>query len=98
MYEIKDRTYRIAKQIGVKIFPSDNPRKKIDVYDYNGQFICRIGDIKYGDFPTYLEMFPLDVAMKRQRLYRTRHAKEITKLGDEWLGSPSYYSFFLLWS
>ena len=39
MYEIKDRTYKIAKKLGVKIFPSDNPKKKIDVYDYNGIFI-----------------------------------------------------------
>jgi hypothetical protein len=97
MYEIKDRTYKIAEKLGVKIFPSDNPKKKIDVYDYNGIFICSIGASSYGDFPTYLEMLPFDAAMKRQQLYKKRHAKEIVKLGDEWEGSPSYYSWFLLW-
>lgn len=98
MYRIHDRSYKIARQLGVKIFPSDNPKKKIDVYDWNGVFICSIGDINYGDFPTYLENYPFDIAMKRQQLYRTRHYREIKKLGDEWEGSPSYYSWLLLWS
>jgi hypothetical protein len=103
MYKISDRTYKIAKKLGIQIFQSDNPKKKIEIYDFNGNFITYIGDSKYNDYHSYLEMekngevLP-GFAEKRRHLYHTRHFKEIEKLGEEWEGSPSYYSFFLLWS
>jgi len=104
VYEIKDRTQKIAEKLGVKVFPSDNPKYKLEVYDYYGNFITYVGDGKSkGDYPTYLEMeakgeVPKGYANKRQQAYYARHGKEIDKLGDEWMGSRSYYSFMLLWS
>jgi len=103
MYDIKPLIYKRAKKLGVKIFPSDNPKYKLEVYDWNGVFITYVGDGKSkGDYPTYLEMekngeVPNGYADKRRELYWKRHMKEIDKLGDEWEGSRSYYAFALLW-
>ena len=104
VYEIKDRTKKIAEALGVQVFPSDNPKYKVEVYDYHGIFITYVGDGKSkGDYPTYLEMeengeVPQGYADKRRKAYYARHGKEIEKLGDEWEGSRSYYSMALLWS
>ena len=56
VYKILPATYKKAKELGVKIFPSDNPKKKIEVYDWNGVFITYIGDAKYLDFHYYSEI------------------------------------------
>lgn len=104
VYEIKNRTKHIAQKLGVKLFPSDNPKYKLEIYDYNGNFITYSGDGKSkGDYPTYLEMeakgeVPEGYANKRRELYWKRHSKEIEKLSDKWEGSRSYYSFMLLWT
>ena len=102
VYDILPYTKKRAKELGVKIFPSDNPKYKLEVYDWNGVFICYIGSAKHLDYPHYLEMekngeVPKGYAKERQRLYWARHHKEIEKLGAEWEGSRSYYSFLLLW-
>lgn len=104
VYEIKNRTKQIAEKLGVQVFPSDNKKYKLEVYDYYGNFITYVGDGKSkGDYPTYLEMeacneVPKGYANKRQIAYYKRHGKEIEKLGDEWEGSRSYYAFKLLWA
>lgn len=102
MYDIKQATKRRAKELGIKIFPSDNPKKKIEIYDWNGNFITYIGDAKYKDYHIYLEMekrgeVPKGYANERRRLYHLRHSKEPAKLGDEYLGSAAYYAKELLW-
>ena len=103
VYEIKDRTKQIAKNLGVQVFASDNPKYKLEVYDYHGNFITYVGANGFGDYPTYLEMeargeVPKGYAIKRQRAYYSRHGNEIEKLGDEWEGSRSYYAMALLWN
>ena len=102
VYQILPYTKKRAKELGVKIFPSDKKDKKIEVYDWNGIFICYIGSASYGDYPHYLEMEkqgikPKGYANERRRLYHIRHGKEPDKLGDEYLGSPAYYAKELLW-
>lgn len=102
-YEIKKRTKQTARDIGVIVKPSIIKKYKIDVYDKDGDLLARVGDSNYSDYPTYLEMeskgeVPKGFADKRRTAYWTRHAKEIEKLGDDWVGSRSYYAFVLLWS
>ena len=92
VYQIKKYSYIQAEKLGVKIKPSHKADKKIDVFDYNDQYICSIGDKNYPDFPTYIAMYGLEFAKERRRLYRIRHNKE-----KDNLGSPGYYAYYLLW-
>jgi hypothetical protein len=87
MYDIKPYTFARAKQLGVKVKPSLNPKKKIDVYK-DGQLKASIGDVKYSDFPTYIESHGLEFAKERKRLYHIRHTQQT--LGE-------LLSRFLLW-
>jgi hypothetical protein len=96
-YKIKPYTFQRALDLGVKVRPSTNPRKKIDVFDFHNNFITSIGAIGYKDFPTYTEEFGLEYALNKRDLYRKRHQREIQRLGDRWLGSRSYYAWSLLW-
>lgn len=85
MYQIKPYSYKKAKELDVIIFPSSNPKYKIEVYDKkNGIFINYIGDAKYYDFPTYIDMenagiVPKGYADKRRILYHKRHNKTYEK-------------------
>lgn len=92
MYRIKNYSYNQAKILGVQIFPSGNPKHKIEVYDKQGVFICYIGDPKYSDYPTYLETHGKEYAENRRRLYRLRHHKEANKIGTR-----GFFSLHILW-
>jgi len=96
-YKIKPYNFQRALDLGVKIKPSKNPKYKIDVYDWNNNFITSIGDPNYSDFATYNETHGTENALKKRELYRKRHKREIKLLGDEWPGSRSYYSWNILW-
>jgi hypothetical protein len=102
MYQIQPRTFKMATKLGVKVRPSEDPKYKIDVLDYHENYITSIGDKKYKDYTMYLQMekdgeVPKGYADKRREMYWIRHGKEIDKLGKDWEGSRSYYSFLLLW-
>jgi hypothetical protein len=92
LYEITPYSYHQAKQLGVKIALSHNPKKKLDVFDWNGNFICSIGASGYGDFPTFYKEYGEQYALKKRQLYKKRHEKDRHKLG-----SPGYYSDNILW-
>jgi hypothetical protein len=92
LYEIKPYSYKQAKKLGVKIEPSTNPKKKIDVFDFNKQFILSIGSKNYSDYPTYLAEKGKEYADERRRLYKIRHEKNRHKEG-----TASYYADQLLW-
>ncbi len=51
MYHILPFTYKQAKRLGVQVFKSNNPKKKIEVFDKNGIFITYAGGAGYKDFP-----------------------------------------------
>ena len=91
-YNIQPHTFLMAKRLGVKVRPSNNPKKKIDVLGWNGHFICSVGDIDYGDYSTYLIKAGEHCANERRRLYHIRHRKD----GDM-IGSKGYYAKYLLW-
>lgn len=91
-YDIKPYSYTQAKRLGVKIKPSTNPKKKIDVYDYNNQYILSIGAKGYKDYPTYISEKGKEYADERRRLYKNRHNKD-----RNILGSAGYYADQILW-
>jgi hypothetical protein len=91
-YKIKPYSYAQAKKLGVKIKPSDNPDKKIDVMDWNNNYILSIGAKSYKDYPTYLEEKGKEYAEERRRLYKIRHEKNRHKLG-----TASFYADRILW-
>ena len=91
-YEIQPYTHLVAYKYGVKAVVSKNPNKKIDVLDFNGSFICSIGDIRYGDYPTYFKERGAEYADRRRDLYHIRHIKHKDKIG-----SKSFYASRLLW-
>jgi hypothetical protein len=92
MYNISDYSYRQAQKLGVTIKPSTRKNKKIDVYNKNNEYIVSIGDIKYKDFSFYLEDKGAVYALDRSRYYKTRHKKNIKKVG-----SAGYYAANILW-
>ena len=76
-YKIHPKTYKIAKSIGVEVFPSDNLKYKLEIYDAsNGKFLFYGGANGYGDYFQYLR-FSTAYALERRRLYMIRHQKEI---------------------
>ena len=94
-YEIKQYTFDQAKKHGYTVKVSTNKKKKIDVYKDNVK-IASIGDLRYKDYPTYLEERGLTseglTFANVRRSYHNRHKKDI-----EIKGSPGYLSSILLW-
>ncbi len=93
-YKITQRSYDLAKELGVEIKPSSNKRKKLDVYK-NGELVASIGAKRTYDFPTYLEMeakgeLPKGFAMERRRLYYIRHKYDKTP--------NQFFSARILWA
>lgn len=88
MYDITDYTRKKAKELGVKVEPSTDPTKKIDVYK-QGKKIASIGAIGYSDYGTYLREKGKSFADYRRKLYHLRHAKDTKPAG--------YYARRLLW-
>jgi hypothetical protein len=83
MYEITDYSYRKAKELGVSIKPSTNPKKKIDVFK-NEKKIASIGAIGYADYPTYIKTKGLDYANQRRKAYRQRHKNDLNSGAGYW--------------
>ena len=90
MYKIQEYSYDQAKKLGVTIKPSDKKYKKIDVYK-GDKYLCSIGDIRYGDFPTFYDEYGLEFACKRRTAYHQRHKKENIE------GTPGFYALKILW-
>ena len=90
VYKILKYSKDRAKELNVKIKPSSNPKKKIDVYK-DGIKIAIIGDINYKDYPTYLQE-DKQLAETRRKLYWIRHKNDITVPH-----SNGYYAGKILW-
>jgi hypothetical protein len=90
-YRITTYTKNKAKQLGVVVKTSTNPKKKIDVYKDNKK-IASVGAVGYKDYPTYIKENGLEYANERRRLYRIRH-----KTDKNIVGSNGYYANELLW-
>jgi hypothetical protein len=81
-YKILPRTYKIAENNNIIIYPSENLKYKIEVYrDEDGKFLGYIGDNSYLDYPYYLLLekngyFKKGHAEKRREIYYQRHHKD----------------------
>ncbi len=91
-YKIKRYSFIQAKKLNVKIKPSSNIKKKIDVFNQEGKKVASIGAQGYKDYPTFLKEDGKQVADKRRKAYKSRHAKTAEKVG-----SPSYFAYNILW-
>lgn len=92
MYKILPYTYSKAEKLGVFVLPSDRRDKKIDIYSFNGEYLCSVGAKGYKDYPTYLKLYGKKIADERRRLYKIRHAINRKKKG-----SPGWFADQLLW-
>jgi len=90
MYQISTKQHSIAKKLGVKIIPSKNKKKKIDIYK-NGKFVTSVGASDYSDYFIYLNTHDKEFAKDRRRLYDLRTKSKSV------LGSPTWYARHLLW-
>ena len=93
MYDISKEQYKIAKKMGIYIFPSDKPKYKIDVYDSDGVYHTSIGSSSYNDYFIYLATKGKEYADNRRRLYAIRHKKDLFKIG-----SRGWFSGRILWA
>ena len=88
MYHITNYTKQKAKEYGVQVKHSTNPKKKIDVFK-NGEKIASVGAFGMNDYPTYMLLerkgkVPPGYANERRRLYRIRHKNDRTKGAGKW--------------
>jgi len=91
MYEITQYSKNKAKELGVSIKNSTNPKKKLDVFK-DDKKVASCGAIGYYDYPTYLKMKGQKFADERRRLYKIRHSKD-----RKVIGSDGFYADKLLW-
>jgi len=91
-YKISPYAYKQAEKLGIKIEPSKRKFKKIDIYDYNNQYIMSVGDTRYNDYRSYIKEKGQEYADTRRRLYKIRHERNRHKEG-----TPAYYADQLLW-
>ena len=89
MYIITDYTKKKAKELGVVVKKSSDPKKKIDVFK-NGEKIASVGAIGYKDYPTYIKEEGVKYANERRRLYKIRHKKDLNS-------GNGFYADRLLW-
>ena len=90
-YNITPYTYKQAKKLNVRVTPSRNKTKKIDVWK-NGKVIASVGARGMNDYPTYMKKMGKSYAKTRRRLYKIRHNKDRFEKG-----SRGWYADKLLW-
>lgn len=91
LYDISAYTKTKARKMGLDVKPSENPKKKLDVFR-DGKKIASVGARGYLDYPTYLKKFGSVVARNRRKAYKIRHAKDRKRKG-----TPGYFADQLLW-
>lgn len=98
-YFIHPYTKKQANKHKLVIYPAQDGKHKLEVYDYDGDFLGRVGAYGYLDYPQYLaledaELVPPGTACERRRLYHLRHRSEKNydvKFSRSWLAKT------LLW-
>lgn len=94
MYQIHTYTYDRAFLNNLYVYPSENPRWKLDVYDTDGLFLCYCGNRRLMDYPTYLEERGLYIACRKRNLWFRRHGNS-SQLFE--YATPEWAESLLLW-
>ena len=89
MYEIKNYSFKKAKELSLNIKPSTRKNKKIDVYKED-DYLFSIGSIKNFDYPTYVLEKGKAYAEERKRLYHLRHKKDLKHF-------KGFVAMYILW-
>ena len=95
-YKIAKRQKDNADKLGLKIKPSTNKKKKLDVFDKDNKKIASIGASGYNDYTIYLKLLGPEKAEIKKINYLKRHSKE-PKFKDG-KPTPSYLADKILWS
>ena len=95
-YKITEYTKNQARKLNVYVFPAKNPKKKLDIYDKDCNYITSVGASGYMDYPNYLKaekkgIVPKGTAEKKRKSYKARHVYRNRK------NSPAYFADKLLW-
>jgi len=91
MYQITDYTKEKARELGVVVTNSSDPKKKIDVFK-NGKKIASVGAVGYNDYPSYIKSHGKEYAEQRRKLYKMRHSKDLKVVE-----SNGWFANKLLW-
>lgn len=91
-YTIRKYTYDKARKLGVRVRPSHNRTKKIDVLNRQGKVVASVGAAGMNDYPTYMVKRGTRYANGRRKLYKQRHEKDRHQRG-----TPGFYADRLLW-
>jgi hypothetical protein len=91
-YIIDDNIFENAKELGIKIRPSCNRHKKLDIFDYHNNFIFSIGNSSKLDFYQLIHKIGFEKAFEKRRKYRIKNWKNQFDLY-----SKKYYVYWLLW-
>jgi hypothetical protein len=102
-YNIRPRSFEMAKKLGIKIKPSTRQFKKLDIYTpvrgrantYRYKF--SVGDRRFLDFHLWKTLeargkVPPGTAEKRRKAYKIRHRNDLSVKG-----SPGFFAYRLLW-
>ena len=89
MYQISQRSKKLAKALGLEIKPSTVGFKKISVYR-SGKKIADIGDRRYPDYHQYKKISP-KLAEARRTAYYARHRNNLRS-------GKGKLSWLLLWN
>ena len=76
---------KLAKKLGVTVKASENPCKKLDVFNEKGKKVATIGSRQHEDYLQHKDS-------KRRTSYKRRFEKSRHKLG-----SASFYADKILW-
>ena len=96
-YKVKQLQLDKANELGVKIRPSTNKNKKLDIY-IRDKKIYSIGGAGYNDYATYIKdkNVSKEDAEKRRVSYIARHSKE-PKIDKDGEYTKSLYADEILW-
>jgi hypothetical protein len=91
-YIIDKKIFEIAENLGVEIKPSENIKKKIDVFK-DGKKIASIGSAGHGDYFFYLKTKGHLFAENKKDQYKKRHWKDIDNKDKN-----GFWAYTLLWN